>query len=198
MNNKLTFIQGQEQSWYDYNAKTQGYIYGKAKDRNSCMTTFALKNIPNAYCNGNLAFMINEMSEMARTEVRIKEAQIKMGTDKGVKLDDGKLRLGLVFGGFANGLKEVGAIGTFGANKYTDNGWQSVPNGVERYKDALLRHLFAWMSGEEYDQESGYRHLAHAGWNCLALLTLTHKPNFLKPIFPCSKIKTNGVNNENA
>lgn len=88
----------------------------------------------------------------------------------------------MVFGGFANGLKEVGAIGTFGANKYTDNGWQSVPNGVERYKDALMRHLFAWLSGEEYDQESGYRHLAHAGWNCLALLTLTHQPKFLKSI----------------
>lgn len=28
-----------------------------------------------------------------------------MGTEKGVKLDDGKIRLGLVLGGFAKGLK---------------------------------------------------------------------------------------------
>lgn len=103
-----------------------------------------------------------------------------MTTEKGVKLDDGKLKLGLVFGGFANGLKEVGAIGTFGANKYTENGWQTVPNGVDRYKDALLRHLFAWMSGEEFDNESGFRHLAHAAWNCLALCTLTFKAEYLK------------------
>lgn len=102
-----------------------------------------------------------------------------MSTEKGVKLDNGKLRLGLVFGGFATGLKEVGAVGTFGANKYTDNGWQTVPDGVERYKDALFRHLFAWLSGEETDEESGCRHLAHAAWNCLALLTLTHKSEYL-------------------
>ena len=49
-----------------------------------------------------------------------------MGTEKGVKLDNGKIRLGLVLGGFAKGLKEVGCIGTFGANKYCDNGWQTV------------------------------------------------------------------------
>ena len=44
-----------------------------------------------------------------------------MGTDKGVKLDNGKIRLGLVLGGFAKALWEVGCIGTFGANKYGDN-----------------------------------------------------------------------------
>lgn len=104
-----------------------------------------------------------------------------MGTEKGVKLDNGKIRLGLVLGGFAKGLKEVGCIGTFGANKYCDNGWQTVDNGVKRYTDALFRHLFAWLEGDEIDAESGYRHLAHAAWNCLALLTLTHMSKFLLP-----------------
>lgn len=104
-----------------------------------------------------------------------------MGTEKGVKLDNGKIRLGLVLGGFAKGLKEVGCIGTFGASKYCDNGWQTVDNGVKRYTDALFRHLFAWLEGDEIDAESGYRHLAHAAWNCLALLTLTHMPKFLLP-----------------
>lgn len=37
-----------------------------------------------------------------------------------------------------------------------------------------------WQSGEEFDTESGYRHLAHAAWNCLAILTLTHKPIYLQ------------------
>lgn len=104
-----------------------------------------------------------------------------MATDKGVKLDNEKIRLGLVLGGFAKGLWEVGCIGTFGANKYCDNGWQSVENSEKRYADALLRHLFAHLGGETFDPESGYRHLAHAAWNCLALLTLTHHKNFLKP-----------------
>lgn len=116
-----------------------------------------------------------------------------MATDKGVKLDDGKNRLGLVLGGFASAIKEVGCIGTFGANKYTDNGWQSVPNGVARYTDALLRHLFAHFEGEEIDPESGYRHLAHVAWNCLAILSLTHKKEFLKRKFePQIEIKNLG------
>ena len=81
---------------------------------------------------------------------------------RGTELYNGKIRLGLVLGGFAKSLWEVDCIGTFGANKYCDNGWQSVENGIGRYTDALLRHLFAYLEGEEIDPENGYRHLAHA------------------------------------
>lgn len=104
--------------------------------------------------------------------------------EKGYKADNGKNRLGLVLGGFANGLKEVGLIGTFGANKYTDNGWQEVKNGENRYLDALFRHLFAHLSGEVFDPESGYRHLAHVAWNALAILTLSHKKDYLSSVKP--------------
>ena len=93
-----------------------------------------------------------------------------MGTEKGVKLDIGKIRLGLVLSGFSTALKEVGKVGTFGANKYTDNGWQEVENAKERYTDALLRHLFAHFEGEPIDKESGLLHLAHCAWNALAIL----------------------------
>lgn len=96
-----------------------------------------------------------------------------MSTEKGVKLDSGKNRLGLVFGGFSHALWLVGQVGTFGANKYTDNGWQSVENGKNRYTDALLRHLFKVFMGEKIDEESGLPHLAHACWNALAILELT-------------------------
>jgi hypothetical protein len=66
----------------------------------------------------------------------------------------------------------VGEIGTFGAEKYTDNGWLSVPDGEARYTDALLRHLLADFEGETLDPESGYTHAAHAAWNALARLEL--------------------------
>lgn len=99
---------------------------------------------------------------------------------RGLKYDDGKIRLGLVLGGFAKGLWEVGCIGTFGAkSKYGENTWQNVENSISRYTDALLRHLFAHLEGETIDLESGYRHLAHCAWNILALLTLTHDKKFL-------------------
>jgi Domain of unknown function (DUF5664) len=87
----------------------------------------------------------------------------------GAKLDANKLRMGLVLQGFARALAEVSAVGTYGANKYTDNGWVSVPKGVERYTDALYRHLLAT---EDCDPESELLHAAHAAWNALARLEL--------------------------
>jgi hypothetical protein len=90
----------------------------------------------------------------------------------GAKLDQGKVRLGLVMGGFSRALIEVGKVGTFGARKYTDNGWVDVPDGEARYTDAMLRHLLADLGGESVDEESGLLHAAHAAWNALAVLDL--------------------------
>ena len=90
----------------------------------------------------------------------------------GDKRDNGKPRHGLVLGAFSNALTEVAKVGTFGANKYSDNGWLSVPNGLARYTDAMLRHHFAEAGGEELDEESGLRHAAHRAWNALAVLEL--------------------------
>jgi len=90
--------------------------------------------------------------------------------EKGVKLDVGKNRLGLVLTGFALALIEVGKVGTFGANKYTENGWQYVENGEQRYTDALYRHLLAEPHGNELDEETGILHAAAVAWNALARL----------------------------
>jgi hypothetical protein len=79
----------------------------------------------------------------------------------GAKLDFGKPRPGLVLGGFARALLAVTRIGTFGAVKYTDNGWMEVPNG-ELYEK----------SGVEFDAESAELHAAHEAWNALARLDL--------------------------
>lgn len=90
----------------------------------------------------------------------------------GMKYDEGKPNLSLVFGGFNKALLDVGYIGTFGARKYTPNGWKDVDNLYERYSSALLRHMFAAMSSrvkDIYDNETGRLHLAHVAWNALAL-----------------------------
>lgn len=90
----------------------------------------------------------------------------------GMKYDEGKPNLSLVFGGFNKALLDVGYIGTFGARKYTPNGWKDVENLYERYSSALLRHMFAAMSPrvkDIYDNETGRLHLAHVAWNALAL-----------------------------
>lgn len=88
------------------------------------------------------------------------------------KHDAKKPRLGLVVLGFARALQAVGEVATFGAEKYTDNGWVDVPDGERRYTDAMLRHLLREAQGEAKDPESGLAHAAHVAWNALARLDL--------------------------
>ena len=105
-----------------------------------------------------------------------------MSTKAGVKLDKDKPRMDLVVGAFAPAIWEVGKVGTFGANKYTDNGWQEVENGIERYSNALLRHYLKFKSGELFDDESHLHHLSHLAWNALAILTLYIQQTKEKPL----------------
>ena len=92
--------------------------------------------------------------------------------DGGAKLDAGKHELSLVICGFARALLEVGRVSTYGANKYSRNGWITVVDGERRYSDAMYRHLLREALGEECDEESGLPHAAHAAWNALARLDL--------------------------
>ena len=97
------------------------------------------------------------------------------GTDQhsaGAKLDAGKIRVGLVLGNFPRALWKVSEVGTFGAAKYTDNGWLEVPDAEARYTDAQLRHYLKACMGESHDPDSGLEHLAHEAWNVLARLEL--------------------------
>jgi len=94
----------------------------------------------------------------------------KSAHQSGAKLDQGKNRLGLVINGFSRALQEVGKVGTFGAEKYTDNGWKDVNNGKARYTDAMYRHLLAEANGEAIDPETNQLHAAQSAWNALARL----------------------------
>ena len=77
----------------------------------------------------------------------------------GRKFDGGKLQYGLTP---PNALKAMVEILTFGAEKYEPDNWKKVPDAKRRYFDAAQRHLWAWKSGEQNDQETGKNHLAHA------------------------------------
>jgi hypothetical protein len=88
----------------------------------------------------------------------------------GAKLDAGKVMAG-VLSDFSLALIAVAEVGTFGANKYSRGGWQSVPDGEVRYFDAGWRHLLK-RRHEDYDVDSGLLHDAHRAWNVLAELEL--------------------------
>lgn len=89
----------------------------------------------------------------------------------GAKLDAGKVRPDLILSGMPRALLAVARVATFGAEKYTANGWREVPNGVQRYTAALDRHRL--QEGIELaDDGSGLPHAAHLAWNALARLEL--------------------------
>lgn len=87
----------------------------------------------------------------------------------GAKLDAGKPQPSLMFEAFPLALLAVSGICTYGAKKYSRGGWQHVPNGIDRYTDAMLRHM---LDTRFDDPESGLPHAAHAAWNALARLEL--------------------------
>ena len=85
----------------------------------------------------------------------------------GVKADHGKPQPRLLP---PKPLMSIVDVLTYGAHKYAPDNWKKVPQARERYADALLRHVFAWLDGESHDPESGLHHLSHAGCCILFLL----------------------------
>jgi len=93
--------------------------------------------------------------------------------EPGAKLDAGKppvLRGAIQY--FPRALEAVAAVSAFGASKYTWNGWETVPDGINRYGDASVRHLTKEAVEGDNDKDSGLLHAAHTAWNSLARLEL--------------------------
>ena len=68
-------------------------------------------------------------------------------------------------------LEEINKVLEFGATKYAANNWQEGTGfKYSRVLNSLLRHVFAFMRGEDKDPESGLSHMAHAGCNVLFIL----------------------------
>lgn len=83
-----------------------------------------------------------------------------------IKKDSGKLRWSLMP---FNELKDVVKVLMKGAEKYSPDNWKKCDD-TTRYKDALMRHVVAYVSGDKIDEEFGLSHLAHAMCNCLFLM----------------------------
>jgi len=94
--------------------------------------------------------------------------------EPGAKLDGDKPDMSLLLM-FGKALTMVADVGTAGAKKYTRGGWQSVPDGENRYTAAMLRHLY---TDEQYDSDirewtdHDILHDAQVAWNAIARLEL--------------------------
>lgn len=96
----------------------------------------------------------------------------KSAKEFGSKLDAGKSP---VFQGlldyFPRACLAVADVSARGAAKYAWKGWETVPDGVNRYSNALGRHIVNEAIEGSYDSD-GFLHKAQIAWNAFAALEL--------------------------
>lgn len=85
--------------------------------------------------------------------------------------EEGKPMLDLLH---INALTEEGRVCSYGARKYGLRNWEEHADKWTwgQLIASTLRHIFRWMIGEDFDEESGLHHLAHARWNLGAVYEL--------------------------
>lgn len=116
--------------------------------------------MPNLICN-----MQGEFKALQRYRERILMEHDARQTE-GIKHDDGKPEWDLLP---MDAINEVARVLTYGKKKYAARNWEK---GMAwgRLIGASMRHIAAFMKGEEKDPESGEHHLAHAACDVLFVL----------------------------
>jgi hypothetical protein len=94
---------------------------------------------------------------------------VPQGYDQTIKADAGKLELRLVP---TQIIRDIAEVRMYGNAKYGDSeSWRKVE--PERYVDALLRHILAFVDEPHgVDEESGIEHYKHAACNLAFLCEL--------------------------
>lgn len=90
------------------------------------------------------------------------------------KADNGKLKLTLVP---TEVIEDIAEVRMYGNEKYHDpDNWKTVE--VERYRDALFRHLLAYIKDPKgEDAESGLEHYKHIACNIAFICALERGNN---------------------
>jgi Domain of unknown function (DUF5664) len=82
---------------------------------------------------------------------------------KALRYNEGKLRWSLVD---FKCLEETVRVLEIGADKYDLHNWKK-GSPITQLSESLLRHMFAFMSGEDKDPESGRSHIGHVICNAM-------------------------------
>lgn len=137
-------------------------------------TTKALLDDPKV-CDTHKRYWVNSqkwMNDGRNRLVNEKDPLGKSAHEPGAKLDDGKSP---VFQGlldyFPRACLAVASVSAAGAAKYAWKGWETVPDGVNRYSNARDRHVVNEAIEGKFDPD-GFRHKAQIAWNALAALEL--------------------------
>jgi hypothetical protein len=127
---------------------------------------------------GTKTLLTPEQEEYIKTKTNTIADAGKTNADA-KKLDDGKLDWSLLP---IDSVEEILKVLEFGKKKYSSWNWAS--NGGFNYTrvlNAMLRHLFAYIRGQDNDPETGLSHMAHLGCNVLFILYyIKHKEQFNK------------------
>jgi len=99
--------------------------------------------------------------------VRNEEEESQMGQKTAGRFSEGKIRHDLMP---PWSLDEIAKVYTYGTIKYDDDNWWKGLRWKKHVFGCIIRHVWKWFRGERFDDESGLHHLAHAAWNCMALM----------------------------
>jgi len=81
------------------------------------------------------------------------------------RFNDGKLQWSMVD---FKALEDMVRVLEFGAKKYSRDNWKKGLKTTE-VVDSLLRHIYAYLNGEDIDPESGINHTGHIMCNAMFL-----------------------------
>jgi hypothetical protein len=173
-NGLVTTVQNAEELRTEIAARAAAHDYDQMMEKSVWMS--AMPTPTEEQLNDSMVGCVGPM-QILPPDMHIEQTPLNQSDPHGIpqhapgaKNDNGKMMAGLVLN-FPRSLWAVGAVGTYGARKYTRDGWEHVPDGIQRYHDAEMRHLLLGKM-EEMDQESGMPHEWHRVWNALASLEL--------------------------
>jgi hypothetical protein len=108
---------------------------------------------------------------------------------KADRYNDSKLKWSLVD---FDSLEEMVKVLEFGIEKYEIDNWKLGMPTLE-ICESMLRHLFAYMRGENSDSESGLSHIGHIMCNAMFLSYMEKN----KPEMDNRRIKFKKITNDN-
>lgn len=91
---------------------------------------------------------------------------IEVPKQEGYRDDEGKPPIHLIP---AEAILMLAEVFKYGNRKYGERNWESGMDWSRIYSSAM-RHLLSFWMGENDDPESKLQHMAHATWNCMALM----------------------------
>lgn len=112
------------------------------------------------YCNSDATAIISVEEDELNPDSNDEEKQVLAD-----RFNAGKLQWSMVD---FKSLEDMVRVLEFGAKKYSRNNWKKGLKTTE-IVDSMLRHIYAYLDGEDVDPESGINHTGHIMCNAMFL-----------------------------